>query len=195
MSALPEAMRAAVTSEHIERWHEFHLMAGTAAVTLIGLLFVALSFHLDTLLHEKRAHLLAAARLAFMNFIFVLMLALFFLIPDTEPMMLGITSLVLSVVSLGGVVWDGLRRRGKAQMTAHEKFLRRRYVMSGFFMGLSIMTGYGLITSPSVRLLYHFVPVVCAMLANGAGMSWDLLVQVGRMRRSEQEDARAGDAK
>jgi len=42
----------------IEHWHEFYLLAGTAAVTLVGLLFVALSFHLDTLLHESKTHLL-----------------------------------------------------------------------------------------------------------------------------------------
>lgn len=190
MSPIPPMMREALHAEQIEHWHEFYLMAGTAAVTLVGLLFVALSFHLDTLLHEKRAHLLAAARLAFMNFIFVLMLSLFFLIPNTEPFLLGIAALVLSVISLGGVVWDGMRNRIKAKATGHEAFLRRRYVMSGFFMGLAIMSAWGLIASPRVALLYQFVPVVCAMLANAAGMSWDLLVQVGRMKRvAEHEGA------
>ena len=47
-----EGMRAAQEAELIERWHEFYLLAGTAAVTLVGLLFVSLSFHLEALLHE-----------------------------------------------------------------------------------------------------------------------------------------------
>ena len=31
----------------VEHWHEFYLMTGTAAVTLAGLLFVAISLHVD----------------------------------------------------------------------------------------------------------------------------------------------------
>lgn len=184
---LVESLRETVTAEHIERWHEFYLMAGTASVTLVGLLFVALSFHLDTLLHDKRAHLLAAARLAFMNFMFVLMLSLFFLIPGGQPVLVGIAVITLSVVSLGGVAWDGFRNRGKFALTGHEQFLRRRYMVSGVVMGLSIACAYGLMTNPRVVVLIQFVPVVTAMLANAAGMSWDLLVQVGRMRRAQEE--------
>lgn len=192
MSAISNLIGGPVTAETIESWHEFYLMAGTAAVTLVGLLFVALSFHLEAMLHEKRSHLLAAARLAFMNFIFVLMLSLFFLVPGTETLLVGVATIVLSVVSLGGVVWDGLRNRVKGKATGHEAFLSRRYMVSGFFMGLAIMTAYGLITSPTRSHLYRLVPVVCAMLANGAGMSWDLLVQVGRMRRVEQAAGEGG---
>lgn len=173
----------------IEGWHEFYLMAGTAAVTLVGLLFVALSFHLDALLHDHHAHLLAAARLAFMNFIFVLMLSLFFLVPANSPFMVSIASLVLASVSLGMIVVSSMHGRRKGAVPEHEKFLGRRYAMSGAFMGVSIMTSVSMLVEPKLSQLYQFVPVVCAMLANAAGMSWDLLVQVGRIRRKSE----AGD--
>ena len=175
----------------LEGWHEFYLMAGTAAVTLVGLLFVALSFHLDTLLHEHRAHLLAAARLAFMNFVYVLMLSLFFLIPENTPLLLGIAVSVLSVVTLGYVLVAGLRGRTKRAAGEHEQFLRRRYVISGFVMGLSVVSALQLVLDPRPMLLYNFVAVVCAMLANAAGMSWDLLVQVGRIRKAAGETPKA----
>lgn len=187
-----ESLRAPVTPEMIERWHEFYLMAGTAAVTLVGLLFVALSFHLDTILHEKRSHLLSAARLAFMNFIFVLMLSLFFLIPGAPPAVVGGAAMVLSIVTLGGVLFDGWKSRVKGPMSGYEKFLVRRYMLSGVIMGVSVVSGFGLIQSATSTQLLRFVMVVCAMLANAAGMSWDLLVQVGRMRRFEQGGAREG---
>lgn len=175
----------------LEGWHEFYLLAGTAAVTLVGLLFVALSFHLDTLLHDHRAHLLAAARLAFMNFVFVLMLSLFFLIPHSSPLLLGVTCTVLSVFTLGLVLVAGWRSRMKSRATEHEKFLRRRYLISGFVMGISVVSSVSLVLEPRPTLLYDLVAVVCATLANAAGMSWDLLVQVGRIRKADGETAKA----
>jgi hypothetical protein len=175
----------------LEGWHEFYLMAGTAAVTLVGLLFVALSFHLDAMLHEHRAHLLAAARLAFMNFVYVLMLSLFFLIPDNTPALLGIAGTILSTATLGYVLVAGFRSRPRGKPTEHEQFLRRRYAISGFVTGLAIVSSVSLVIEPRPVLLYNFVAVVCAMLANAAGMSWDLLVQVGRVRRAAGETPRA----
>src|SRR5262249_34662541 len=58
--------------EWFDRWHEFYLMAGTAAVTLAGLLFVALSLHLDRLVDESHEHLLALARVTLVSFTMVL---------------------------------------------------------------------------------------------------------------------------
>lgn len=183
--------QAEIVAHALEGWHEFYLMAGTAAVTLVGLLFVALSFHLDTLLHDHRAHLLHAARLAFSNFVYVLMLSLFFLIPDNTPRLLGIATLVLSVVMFGSVAIGSLKTRRRGAAAEHERFLQRRYLLSGFMAGVSIATALMLVTEPRVAHLYMFVAVVCAMLANAAGMSWDLLVQVGRLRRSLGETPKA----
>jgi hypothetical protein len=37
-----------------EAWHDFYLLSGTAAVTLVGLLFVALSLHIEILFRTGR---------------------------------------------------------------------------------------------------------------------------------------------
>jgi hypothetical protein len=37
-----------------DRWHDFFLMSGTAAVTLAGLLFVSMSFNMEHLLRADR---------------------------------------------------------------------------------------------------------------------------------------------
>ena len=39
----------------LERWHDFYLLAGTAAATLMGLLFVSLSIHLEKIVAEGGA--------------------------------------------------------------------------------------------------------------------------------------------
>lgn len=175
----------------IEGWHDFYLLSGTAAVTLVGLLFVALSFHLDTLLHDQRAHLLAAARMAFMNFVFVLVLSLFFLIPGNSPLLLGFSALVLSLVMFGSLLAGSLKSRRRGAASEHERFLQRRSLISGVMAGLSIVTAGLLVAEPRVHHLYFFVTVACGMLANAAGMSWDLLVQVGRIRKAAGETPKA----
>lgn len=62
-------------------WHEFFLMTGTAAVTLAGLLFVAISLHVETLIHESRGHLLALARSILLSYVMVLTFSLMMLVP------------------------------------------------------------------------------------------------------------------
>jgi len=48
--------RSGTFAEWVHGWHEFYLMTGTAAVTLAGLLFVALSLHLDRLVEKNKVH-------------------------------------------------------------------------------------------------------------------------------------------
>lgn len=186
---------AAVALEEVARaldgWHEFYLLAGTGAVTLVGLLFVALSFHLDAILDDSRSHLLAAARMAFMNFLYVLLMSLFFLMPGMPPRMHGFTVLVLSGLSLGYLVWNGLRTPRPAKLTKHEQFLRRRFMISGFILGIGIVAAINFMLEPRRLPLIQFAALTCAMLANSTGMAWDLLVQVGRIRKLTGEAPRA----
>jgi len=192
--AAADSAEAAVHVTHalgLEKWHDFYLLAGTAAVTLVGLLFVALSFHLDTLLHDSKTHLLAAARMAFMNFIYVLLLSLFFLMPDAPPVAIGGGVLALSAVILCFLVWNAMHARHSAALTEHERFLRRRFAIAGLVLGISIVASINFLAEPRHIFLLQMVTVTAVMLANAAGMAWDLLVQVGRIRKSSGEKPEA----
>jgi hypothetical protein len=186
---------AAVALEQVARaldgWHEFYLLAGTGAVTLVGLLFVALSFHLDAILDDSRSHLLAAARMAFMNFLYVLLLSLFFLMPGMPPHMHGFAVLVLSAMCLAYIAWNGLRTRRPAKLSEHEKFLGRRFMIAGFLLGIGIVAAINFMLEPRRLPLIQFAALTCGVLANATGMSWDLLVQVGRIRKSFGEAPKA----
>jgi hypothetical protein len=180
----PERLQAFVHA--VEGWREFYLLAGTAAVTLVGLLFVALSFHLDTLLHESKAHLLSAARVTFMNFIFLLVLSLMFLVPNSGPGMLAIFTIAIGAIGLVFSLVSGWRNRRQLGPTGHEKFLRRRLTITNLAFLLTLLTGWLMLSDPRPVWLYNYVSLVCLLLGNGAGASWDLLVQVGRLRRSQE---------
>ena len=176
---LSAEMRAAV-----EHWHDYYLLAGTAAVTLVGLLFVALSFHLDTLLQEEKAHLLGTARMAFLSFLYVMVLSLAFLAPELSTKMLSMFMLMFSLILLGNAIW--VMRRGQQQPGGFERFLRRRYVMTGFVAGVAIVSAVQCLLHPKPSWLNNFGFIIAIMLVNAASISWDLLVQVGRLKLAHE---------
>lgn len=47
VSSSPQEMEVSNFSNDVEAWHDFFMLAGTAAATLMGLLFVALSLRID----------------------------------------------------------------------------------------------------------------------------------------------------
>src|SRR5713101_1159897 len=86
-------------AQGIQGWHDFYLLVGTAAATLLGLLFVAVSFNLDVIADQSHANLRATAGLTFNSFLYILIFSLLFLIPNPTPLQLGVP--LLCVGSLG----------------------------------------------------------------------------------------------
>lgn len=173
----------------IEKWHEFYLMAGTAAVTLAGLLFVAISFHLDALLDDARAHLLQLARQTLMSFVYVLIVSLLFLVPDAGAratgLALGGTSLAMLAIAGRFSQRDGVFTEADPRL----RFLgrRMRLMLVGYAVGATI--GILMALQRDADWSYAMMAVIPLALANAAGTSWDLLVEVGRMRRAGTTNA------
>jgi hypothetical protein len=189
-AGLFESTRVAHETALIEGWHEFYLLAGTAAVTLVGLLFVSLSFHLEALLHESRAALLAHARETLLSFMYVLVLSLEFLVPEESPRPLGAAIALLSGILLLLAAFSAARERRRADPAGHLSFLdrRRRTLMVAYAAGLVI--GVVMIVRHDAYMSYWMIGVVCTLLGNAAGSAWDLLVQVGRIKQAQERATR-----
>src|SRR6267142_1773283 len=95
--ARPTMGRAISDSDNLPRtltaydpgaWHDFFLTAGTAAAALTGLLFVALSIHLDRILGHAEHRF--RARGNFFGLTVVLVMALTVLMPTLEGRWLGL---------------------------------------------------------------------------------------------------------
>jgi hypothetical protein len=176
-------VRTLTLAEWQERWHEFYLMAGTAAVTLAGLLFVALSLHLDRLVEESHEHLLALARVTLLSFTWVLFASMFMLVPAVSPRQ---TAVMLGAMAIVGLTW--LIRLTRA-VRHHEEagfsrgLMRRRLMAPIVGMLLMLLTAIG-VGLGIPEILYMMVGSMCMILGNAAGTSWDLLVQIARHRRA-----------
>jgi len=169
--------------EFMERWHEFYLLAGTAAVTLVGLLFVSLSFNLEVLIHSSHAHVLAHARSTLMTFSYLLVVSLGVLVPQMGPQLLGVLIFVATCI-FGTSHVLSTRRRGDD--SKFERGMRRRGRMFMIAYIIAAAASLTMILTGAPQLLFDVIPVVCMMLGTAMGMSWDLLVEVGKLKAAER---------
>jgi hypothetical protein len=94
--------------EVLEQWHDFFLLLGTAAGTLVALLFVAATVSSGVFSLERRAPLRMFLSATVVHFSSVLAAALIMLLPLTNWLLLGLIALGCAVVGLG---YSGLALR------------------------------------------------------------------------------------
>jgi len=163
-------------------WHDFYLTAGAAAAALIGLLFVGVSINLDAFTADEGTGIRLLAEQAFSNFVWVLLIALFVLIPNQDP-----TSLAIQLAIVGGLGTVRILRRVAAFRRGADRSLGSLYAVRR--LGLPGAASIGLLVvaarfpSNPISSFYWLVGVVLVYLTSAADSAWDLLVEVGRERR------------
>ena len=142
-SSTIDLARSVPLVQWLERWHEFYLMAGTAAVTLAGLLFVALSLHLDRFVEKSHEHLLALARVTLLSFTFVLFVSLDMLMP---PINTHQTAIMIGAMTLGGLAFSfrvtrAARHHDEAGFSRAQMRRRLLPALAGYLMMLATAWG------------------------------------------------------
>jgi hypothetical protein len=180
----------------IEQWHDFYLMAGTAGATLIGLLFVSVSLHLDLITDPTATAVLASARRAFISFIIIVLIALLFLVPAQSARGLGLPLVLVSLFDLARTMrYLNLLRREHAHLS---DLLGPASVLR---IGLGLASSLGLlavsltILSGTTEYLSWLVGVLGILLGGAAENCWSLLMNLAvakrrlANRRSAADDA------
>lgn len=165
--------------EAVTGWHDFYILAGTASATLVGLLFVGLSLHLQIVVTTSEVRSLARVTLA--NFGAVLFMALFIVIPQgasaagLQLIGVGIVSLIVAAPSLVGAV-----RRGEwsFEMSATQRVrVALRFGFSGLSYLAIIVAGILLLSSVSAAFGLLVIATVLLLVVSLRN-TWDLLVTV-----------------
>lgn len=164
-------------AQAVEGWHDFYLMIGTAAATLVGLLFVSLSLNVDVITRETNADLRVLAAQTFTSFLNVVMLAVLFLIPSQAPQGLGLPLLGISGYGLYETVGRFLKtRRARPRAWDRGGVARRFAVPTLCFVTLTIIAVSVLLGQTGG--LYWLVPVMILLIVAASRNAWNLLLQL-----------------
>jgi hypothetical protein len=170
--------------QKLREWHDFYLLAGTAAATLLGLLFVAVTLNADLILAGKRPHIKRVAEQAFQNYIAVLLTALLFVSPGQGRRTLAVT-LLAEAASMG--LWAAYRL-ARVFRVSDESFSTartwRRLLPSLLGYVVMIVAGWQMREAFEDDMLRLFSFAVMLLLISATGTSWDLLVRVAEIRHS-----------
>jgi hypothetical protein len=169
---------------------DFYILAGTAAATLVGLLFVGLSLHLRIVIAANEVRSLARVTLA--NFGAVLFVSMFMVITEDQSAAAlqligsGIVSLIITTPTLV----EAGRNRGRT--LAMQRLDRARLVLR---FGLScvsylaiIAAGILLLSSLISAFAITLVVAIVVLLVVSLRNTWDLLVTVGEVTLGGGQD-------
>jgi hypothetical protein len=160
------------------RWHDFYLLAGTSAATLVGLLFVGLSLHLRAVLAHPEVRLLARITLA--NFGVILVLSLFLVIAQ-GPAAAGTELIFSGIVSVLIVVPSVLRAVRSRSVLPHpvQRVVRVTFSVSAYaaIAVAGVLIRRAAYSTAFIWLVVATILLIVVSLRN----SWDLLVLVAEI--------------
>jgi hypothetical protein len=159
----------------IPEWETFYLLTGTAAATLIGLLFVAVSINIEVFHRRDFNDLQHFAALTFNCFFYVLLISILFLVPGLTPPGLSIPLGLLGLLGLVNALIQQRRVKGM-HSNAHKRDLSKRFILPNLCMAALILIAMGVLLG-YLPGLYWLVPVVILLLASASQNAWTLLVQ------------------
>ncbi|MGE5263658.1 MAG: hypothetical protein ACM3S0_09770 [Acidobacteriota bacterium] len=166
-----DAFTQAVTS-----WHDFYIMTGTAAASLLGLLFVGLSLNLEIISRQENIRLSGLATQTFGNFVYVIFLSITMLIPDQNSLGVGIPLLIMGfygTLANGRALFRAVRKPNPAWGPGYVFWRFVGPVLAS--LGLLVVSFYAF--QSNAGALYGLIAVIIILLLVATRNSWDLLVQ------------------
>ena len=176
-------------SSTVAGWRDFYMLAGETSATFVGLIFVAVSLHLDLVGEAGISAIFTLARRTFSSFILIVIISLVFLIPREGPRGLGWPLLALGIVDMMQMAVDWRAAIRELKRAEGWQIILNQIVRPA---ALQLITGIGLVwvaanlLAGTTAYLYRMVPVVVLILINGALDAWELMLGLARhkMRRS-----------
>ena len=160
----------------IEHWHEFFLLAGTAGVTLMGLLFVAVSLNVGIIMRGNERHLRAIATSAFEAYLFTTILSLMMLVPMERDRLHGVALIAIGVVGLVRAI-----AHVRAAGATARGFTRGRLLLPAAAHVVLAITGVRMFggSADATQLL---IVSVLWLIVSATRNAWVLLVEVGEVK-------------
>ena len=161
-------------SQQIQGWHTFFSTVALAAAGLMGLIFLSLSLKLDIIRKSKDEGMRQVAWQTFLNFFFLIMFALVFLVPEQSEWGLALPLFTISTVAISITIARAIRS-GLAG-TSFGKVVKESVPSLFAYIGMIVIMA--LMLAGYMQSLIWLLPVVIVLLAVAVRNAWELLVAV-----------------
>lgn len=174
----------------IAAWQPFYSIAGSAAFTLAGLIFVAVSVKLDMIAFaDEQGDLVQFARHTLGNFLALMIISLVFLIPKQDPYGMGIPLLSIGVLMIwrAAKLWKRFEFGRKEQRSLDSALFRSRLLIPNTVC-------YAMLIFISTELLYGntyyldwMTLVIIWLLLSGSLSAWLLMLRLAELGRKTEQ--------
>jgi hypothetical protein len=173
-------------------WQNFYLLVGTAAATLAGLMFLAITFGSELVTPDTSASVRSFLDPTFNHFVHVLLMACLMVVPTMGPTLLGVLLLLVAIYRVAA-----LFRIYRHMREAHR--IHQDIELSDWLSGIVIpLMTYLLLGAASVGFVLRFEAafdalaiVTLALLLNGVFGAWELMVWLALTRTRRRESPRS----
>jgi hypothetical protein len=161
-------------AQAVHRWETFYFAIGGIGATLAGLVFVATALHFQRLQTELNIPLRAWSSYTLVHFAQVIVISLFFLVPEQTPLGLGIPLLVSAgtgvFILVNGIVYV-IRQRQRLNFYSWMIY----FILPGLIYSAMVVSA-GRVTTGQTDLLSLFVIVIVGLLGLGGHNCWNLVI-------------------
>jgi hypothetical protein len=172
----------------LDEWQPVYVLVGGMAATLTGLLFVAVSLGVRTVMSKENPQLRASAIRTFNQFLLIMEVSIVMLIPRQTPITLGVSVAALALLAMGITVWTS--RDVLTKGVAHG---RRQAITANVMFALVFLCGV-LLTRLGDNVLFLLLSLVIAVLISSVFEAWGLLVELGESRDQESGNDGGGNS-
>ncbi len=169
-------------AQQIAAWQPYFATLAAACATLVGLLFVALSLQTGILRDEGKTNLHRLAHHTFGDFVQVLFIGVFYVVPVPVPTFFGIATVMIVAFGLPELGRRFLEAWHDRDHKLHRSHIMHRLLLSCIGRGLLALGGLGLLLQHagseqvSEDLMFVFSGSV-SLLISGLRNAWFLLIQ------------------
>jgi modulator of FtsH protease len=161
----------------VQSWQTFYATIAASSATLVGLLFVALTLNVESVNLAENASLRLLARQTFTTFLYIIGLALTFLIPGETRLGLGLPLVLIAVLGMGTTLAE-LRASNINRSQPIFRTLFRRIAFKIIAFVLVIVIGFLIIFGTETGILDWMVSPMLFLLFSASFNTWSLLVAV-----------------
>jgi modulator of FtsH protease len=165
-------------SQLVHEWQIFYATIATASATLVGLLFVSMSLNVRLFTGSVNIGLRMLSRQTLLNFLYIIVFALIFLIPRQGPIGLGLPLMCNGFVGLINNV-SNLR----TLLSNIPPGIFRRAALAHAAMALTaflilVIVAFLVMVRASTASLYWLVAPMILLLISASHDTWSLLIRV-----------------